>query len=75
MKTIYDIQQYLKRFGTFIYVGDRLADLQLMEAEVQELYKSQCMEQKDYQMAILLLRQEMAKEQDKRKLKTESQNK
>lgn len=64
MKTIYDIQQLLKKFGTIIYIGDRLADLELMEAEVKELYQAQCLPIKDYQMAILLLRQEMAKLRD-----------
>lgn len=59
MKTIYDIQQYLKKFGTIIYTGDRIADLQLMEMEVQELYKSQLMETMDFQSAILLLRHEI----------------
>ncbi|ELK46219.1 YqgQ family protein [Halobacillus sp. BAB-2008] len=51
MKTIYDIQQYLKKFGTFIYIGDRIADLELMEEEIRELYKAQCMSSHDYQMA------------------------
>ena len=59
MKTIYDIQQYLKKFGTLIYVGDRVADLELMESEVKELYHAQLMDIRDYQMAILLLRQEL----------------
>ncbi|MEH7124525.1 YqgQ family protein [Bacillus sp. JJ1532] len=59
MKTIYDIQQFLKKFGTFIYIGDRVADLELMEAEIMELYQAQLMETKDYQMAILLLRHEI----------------
>nr|WP_295972738.1 YqgQ family protein [uncultured Bacillus sp.] len=59
MNTIYDIQQYLKRFGTIIYTGDRIADLQLMEMEIQELYKSQLMETRDFQSAILLLRHEI----------------
>ncbi|WNS74293.1 YqgQ family protein [Bacillus sp. DTU_2020_1000418_1_SI_GHA_SEK_038] len=59
MKTIYDIQQFLKKFGTFIYIGDRVADLELMEAEIKELYQAQLMETKDYQMAILLLRHEI----------------
>ena len=58
MKTIYDIQQYLKKFGTLIYVGDRLADLELMEVEVKELYHARLMDTRDYQTAILLLRQE-----------------
>ncbi|SDN07828.1 YqgQ family protein [Sediminibacillus halophilus] len=61
MKTIYDIQQFLKNFGTFIYLGDRIADLDMMEDEVRELYKAQCMETKDFQSAILLLKQEKQK--------------
>jgi uncharacterized protein YqgQ len=67
LKTIYDIQQLLKQFGTIIYVGDRLADLQLMESEVTELFRSQLIVIKDYQMALLLLRQEIQKEIDKKK--------
>ena len=66
MKTIYDVQQLLKRFGTFIYVGDRLADLELMEEEVKEIYKSQLIDVKEFQMAMMLLRREIAIERDKR---------
>lgn len=66
MKTLYDVQQLLKKYGTFIYVGDRLADLELMEMELKEFYDSNLIEVKDYQMAILLVRQEAAKERDKR---------
>ncbi|WP_057765564.1 YqgQ family protein [Cytobacillus praedii] len=58
MKTIYDIQQLLKRFGTIIYIGDRVADLELMEEEIKELYKAEFIDPKDYQTAILLLRHE-----------------
>ena len=66
INTIYDIQQYLKRFGAIIYTGDRIADLQLMEMEVQELYKSQLMDTKDFQSAILLLRHEIRILQEER---------
>jgi uncharacterized protein YqgQ len=66
VKTIYDIQQFLKKFGTIIYVGDRVADLELMETEIQELYNSQLIETKDYQSAIFLLRQEIVWETEKR---------
>ncbi|WP_449536974.1 YqgQ family protein [Ferdinandcohnia sp. Marseille-Q9671] len=66
MKTIYDIQQFLKKFGTIIYVGERVADLELMETEIQELYNSQLIETKDYQMAIFLLRQEIVRETEKK---------
>lgn len=59
MKSIYDIQQLLKRYGTIIYVGDRVATLELMEDELKELYKSQLIEAKDFQTAIMLLRHEI----------------
>lgn len=58
MKSIYDIQQLLKRYGTFIYTGDRLGDLDLMEMEIDELYEMKFIETYDYQMAKLLLRRE-----------------
>lgn len=67
LKTIYDIQQLLKQFGSIIYIGDRLADLQLMESEIHDLYRSQLIDIKEYQMALLLLRREIQKELDKRK--------
>ncbi|APH04389.1 YqgQ family protein [Bacillus weihaiensis] len=57
MKTVYDVQQLLKKYGIFIYIGDRIADLELMEEEVRQLFESQLIEPKDYQMAILILRQ------------------
>jgi uncharacterized protein YqgQ len=66
MKTVYDVQQLLKRFGTIIYVGDRLADLELMEEELKELYQSQLIDVKDYQMALLILRHEAQIEREKR---------
>lgn len=67
METIYDIQQYLKKFGTLIYVGDRVADLELMEAEVKELYHAKLMDTRDYQVAILLLRHEIQTIKEERK--------
>ncbi|WP_338750093.1 YqgQ family protein [Bacillus sp. FJAT-52991] len=67
MNTIWDVQQLLKRFGVFVYVGDRVADLQLMEAELKELNQSQLVEPKEFQMALLLLRHEIQKEKDKLK--------
>lgn len=59
MKSIYEIQQFLKQFGTIIYIGDRIADLELMEAEVKELYQSQLIDSKEYTTALLVLRQEI----------------
>ncbi|MGE7623657.1 YqgQ family protein [Viridibacillus sp. NPDC096237] len=66
MKTVYDVMQFLKRFGTFIYTKDRIADLELMEDEIRELYSSHLIDIKDYQMALVILRQEISKEKRNR---------
>lgn len=66
LKSIYDIQQFLKSFGTIIYVGDRLADLELMEAELKDMYKAQLIQQNEFQTAIMLLRHEIRLEREKR---------
>ncbi|WP_243524442.1 YqgQ family protein [Bacillus pseudomycoides] len=65
MISIYDIQQLLKKFGTIIYTGDRIADLQLMQDELRELNQSQLIEPTDYQTALFLLKQEIQKEMSK----------
>lgn len=61
MVSIYDIQQLLKKFGTIIYTGDRIADLQLMQDELRELNQSQLIDPQDYQTALFLLKQEIQK--------------
>ncbi|MFD2759417.1 YqgQ family protein [Lentibacillus juripiscarius] len=66
MKTIYDVRQLLKRFGTVIYVGDRLADLELMEDEIREMYQAKFIDTKTYQMALLLLREEASRLRDEK---------
>ncbi|NGY75432.1 YqgQ family protein [Bacillus megaterium] len=71
MKTVYDVQQLLKQFGTIIYVGDRLADLELMEEEVKELYQSQLIDAKQLQAALFILRQEaqMERKTDEKRMR------
>lgn len=61
MKTVYDVMQLLKRFGIFVYTKDRIADLEMMEEEIKELYAMQMIQATDYQMAVLLLRQEKSR--------------
>lgn len=51
----YEIQQLLKKFGTFIYTGSRQGDIELMEDELTELYKLGMIDQKmfiDAKMAL-----------------------
>ncbi len=67
MKSIYDVRQLLKRFGSIIYVGDRLSDLELMEMELMDLYHSQLIDRKEFQMALLLVRHEIQKEKLQKK--------
>jgi uncharacterized protein YqgQ len=65
MKTIYDIQQFLKRYGTIIYIGERVADLELMEMELKELYQSQLVEPREFQTALMILRHEIQFQREK----------
>ncbi len=66
MNSIYDVMQFLKSNGTYIYTTERQADIMLMEDEIREIYQSQLMDTQDFQMAILLLRQEMSRLVDKK---------
>lgn len=59
MKSIYDIQQFLKNYGTIIYTGDRLADLMLMQDELKELFLANILESKDLQIATLIIKKEI----------------
>lgn len=58
MESMLDIIAVLKQYGIYIYTQDRIGDLHLMEDEIKELYKAKFIETKDYQMAMLILRQE-----------------
>ncbi len=58
MDKMLDIYALLKTYGTYIYTRDPIGDLMLMEDEIRELYKANVLDIKDYQMALLLIRQE-----------------
>lgn len=58
MDKMLDIYELLKTYGTYIYTRDPMGDLMLMEDEIRELYKANVLDIKDYQMALLLIRQE-----------------
>ncbi|RNA68932.1 YqgQ family protein [Alteribacter keqinensis] len=61
MKTYFDIQQLLKRFGTIIYTGDRSDDLDLMGEELGELHKMNMIDNNDYLQAKMIIRQEKSR--------------
>lgn len=58
MKTLYDVQQLLKRFGIIIYMGKRLYDIEMMQIEVQQLHETGLLGHEDYVSAELILRRE-----------------
>lgn len=61
MDSIYDIQQLLKEFGTFIYTGSRTGDLELMMMEIEEMHQTNVIDVEDYLKAKLLLREALRK--------------
>ncbi len=67
MKTMKDIYDLLKQYGTFIYTRDRLGDVLLMEDEIRELYKAKVLEPRDFQSAMLILRQEASRIENEEK--------
>ena len=58
MKNMIDVYQLLKKYGAIIYTGNRIGDLELIEDEIKELYHSKMIEPKQFQTAILIIRQE-----------------
>ncbi|BBE39763.1 YqgQ family protein [Streptococcus dysgalactiae] len=65
MKTLYDVQQLLKNFGIFVYLGKRLYDIEMMKIELQRLYDSGLLDKNDYLKAELILRREHRLEMEK----------
>lgn len=70
MKTLYDVQQLLKQFGIYVYVGKRLWDIEVMALELDHLHDSQVVDDRTYAHAKLVLRREHrleeARQNDKR---------
>lgn len=65
MKTLYDVQQLLKCFGIYVYVGKRLYDIEVMKIELEKLYENQLITKDDYLKAELILRREHRIEEEK----------
>lgn len=61
MKSITDVRKLLIKYGAIIYIGDRVADLELMQDELRELYKSNILEASDFQSAMIIIRNELSK--------------
>lgn len=58
MKTLYDVQQLLKNYNIYIYIGKRIWDIELMALELDNLYKSGLISQKTFLSAKIVLTHE-----------------
>ena len=65
MKTLYDVQQLLKQFGVVVYLGKRIYDIEMINIELESLYKSALIDKENYLIAEMILRREHQIEMEK----------
>ncbi|HFH6982715.1 TPA: YqgQ family protein [Streptococcus agalactiae] len=65
MKVLFDVQNLLKKFGIYVYIGKRLYDIEVMKIELQRLYNNGLISRDDYLKAELILRREHRLELEK----------
>lgn len=65
MKVLFDVQNLLKKFGIYVYIGKRLYDIEVMKIELQRLYDNVLISRDDYLKAELILRREHRLELEK----------
>lgn len=65
MKVLFDVQNLLKKFGLYVYIGKRLYDIEVMKIELQRLYDNGLISRDDYLKAELILRREHRLELEK----------
>ncbi|MCY8087964.1 YqgQ family protein [Bacillus sonorensis] len=59
MKTAYDVQVLLKRFGYYVYFGDRELELEYMMDELKEMLLSNLIEKEEWAQAMTILQNEL----------------
>ncbi|MFL2100719.1 YqgQ family protein [Desemzia sp. FAM 23991] len=64
LKSVYDVQQLLKRYGIFVHVGERLWDLELMMDELRKIYQTHLIERDVFVSAMVILKKEHQWEQE-----------
>lgn len=66
-RTLYDVQQLLKRFGTYVHLGKRLWDIELMSIELKNIYHNQMIDKQTFINAQMVLKSEHRKEEKKKR--------
>ena len=74
MKTLYDVQQLLEKYGILVHIGKRIRDIELMALELDNINKAGLIDQHDYMMAKLILRREYRIEELNEKKKDKKNN-
>ena len=74
MKTLYDVQQLLEKYGILVHIGKRIWDIELMALELDNINKAGLIDQHDYMMAKLILRREYRIEELNEKKKDKKNN-
>ena len=74
MKTLYDVQQLLEKYGHLVHIGKRIWDIELMALELDNINKAGLIDQHDYRMAKLILRREYRIEELNEKKKDKKNN-
>ncbi|TCD46734.1 DUF910 family protein [Streptococcus sp. X16XC17] len=69
MKRLYDVQQLLKRYGIFVYMGNRLYEIEMMKNELSRIYQAGLLDRAEYIEAELVLRREHRLEEEYQKKK------
>ncbi|GAA2965613.1 YqgQ family protein [Lactobacillus kefiranofaciens subsp. kefirgranum] len=67
MKTLYDVQQLLEKYGILVHVGKRIWDIELMALELDNINRAGIIDPHDYMVAKLILRKEHRVEELKEK--------
>ena len=58
MESLYDVQQLLKQFGIYVYVGKRIYDIELMQIELKNLYEGRLIDRDTYLQGWGILKRE-----------------
>lgn len=74
MKTLYDVQQLLEKYGILVHIGKRIWDIELMALELDNINKAGLIDQHDYMVAKLILRREYRIEELNEKKKDKKNN-
>ena len=67
MKSLYDVQQLLEKYGVLVHVGKRIWDIEFMAIELDNIRHAGVLDEHTYMIAKLILQREHEAEERKEK--------